>query len=138
MNIKEFKERKNTHQTHLEDLVLLGKDGIEELNDKIDKFIARIGGDKSGSNLTTKIDGAPAVVCWSEFTDYPANSICLKSFVTSNKNCLSSEEDIEAKYGAEYAYTNIFGDCYSIVERDIEKEQKQNAIKDEYKKILAK
>ena len=47
-------------------------------------------------------------------------------------------KNIEAKYGAEYAYTNIFGDCYSIVERDIEKEQKQNAIKDEYKKILAK
>ena len=45
------------------------------------------------------VHNSPAVVCWSEFTDYPANSICLKSFVTSNKNCLSSEEDIEAKYG---------------------------------------
>lgn len=99
MNIKEFKERKNVHQTHLEDLVLLGEDGINELNDKIDRFIARIGGDKSGSILTTKVDGSPAVACWHEFTDYPANSICLKSFVTSNKNCLSSEEDIEAKYG---------------------------------------
>lgn len=99
MNIKEFKERKNVHQMHLEDLVLLGEDGINELNDKIDRFIARIGGDKSGSILTTKVDGSPAVACWHEFTDYPANSICLKSFVTSNKNCLSSEEDIEAKYG---------------------------------------
>ena len=97
--LKEYKTRFNQHTTHLEDLALLGEDGINELNDKIERFIARIGGDKSGSNLTTKVDGAPAAVCWSTFEGYPANSICLKSFVTSNKNCLSSEEDIEAKYG---------------------------------------
>ena len=42
MNILEFKMRSNTHQTHFEDLILLGKDGIEEMNDKIDKFISSI------------------------------------------------------------------------------------------------
>ena len=50
-------------------------------------------------NITAKIDGAPAVICWHKFEGYPDDSICLKSFVQSNKNCLSSVEDIEAKYG---------------------------------------
>ena len=77
MNIKEFKERKNVHQLHFEDLVLLGEDGINELNDKIDRFIARIGGDKSGSNLTTKIDGclAPDTIVATTEGDFPFSKI---------------------------------------------------------------
>ena len=100
MNILEFKARKNNHQTHFEDLILLGKDGIEEMNDKIEKFISSF--DTSlpdGITATVKIDGAPACVIWSKFEGYPDNSICLKSFTTSNKNCLSTYEDIEEKYG---------------------------------------
>ena len=45
------------------------------------------------------VHNSPAVVCWSTFEGYPDNSICLKSFLTSNKNCLSSVEDIESRYG---------------------------------------
>ena len=97
--LNEFKARANTHQTHMEDLVLLGHEGIEELNDKIDKFIERINGQTNGTLMVGKIDGAPAVVCWSKFEGYPDNSISLKSFQTSNKNCLSTFEDIESKYG---------------------------------------
>lgn len=100
MNILEFKMRGNQHQTHFEDLILLGKDGIEEMNDKIDKFISSFHTNiPNGLVATQKIDGAPAVVIWSKFEGYPDNSICLKSFLTSNKNCLSSYEDIEEKYG---------------------------------------
>jgi len=99
MEITEFKERPNTHQTHFEDLVLLGSDGLGELNDKIEKFMTELSGKDTGLNTTTKIDGSPAVVCFSKFPGYPDNSICLKSFITSNKNCLSSSEEIQAKYG---------------------------------------
>ena len=49
--------RKNVHQTHLEDLVLLGKDGFNELNDKINKFIRRFSKEEKELNLTQKIDG---------------------------------------------------------------------------------
>ena len=52
-----FVKRPNTHQTHFEDLVLLGPDGIAEIEDKIDKFL----NNKDGLNMTSKIDGAPAV-----------------------------------------------------------------------------
>lgn len=97
--LDEFKFRANSHQTHFEDLVLLGRDGLEELNDKIDKFIRRLESNTNELNMTTKIDGAPAVACWSKFEGYPDNSICLKSFLISNKNCLSSVDDIENKYG---------------------------------------
>ena len=61
-----FKTRMNSHQTHMEDLVLLGKDGLEELNDKIEKFLTTLEGNDVGLNTTTKIDGAPAVICWSK------------------------------------------------------------------------
>jgi len=50
-------------------------------------------------NVSTKIDGAPAVVCFSKFEGYPDNSICLKSFLTSNKSCMSTPQEIEEKYG---------------------------------------
>lgn len=49
--------RMNTHQTHLEDLVLLGKEGLDELNDKIEKFLERFDSQEKKLNLTQKIDG---------------------------------------------------------------------------------
>lgn len=52
--------RLNNHQTHLEDLVLFGKEGLNELNDKINKFLRRFGHDKGELNLTQKIDGCLA------------------------------------------------------------------------------
>ena len=61
MKLREL--RANTHQTHTEDLVLLGKEGLSELNDKIDKFIRRFDSDEQELNLTQKIDGAPALFC---------------------------------------------------------------------------
>lgn len=93
------KVRKNQHQTHFEDLVLLGKEGLDELNDKIEGFISTLEDKDVGMNTTTKIDGAPAVFCWHKFEGYPDDSICLKSFVNNANNCMSSEEDIQTKYG---------------------------------------
>ena len=74
---------------------MLGEGGIEEFNDKIEKFMS---GD-SGMNYTTKIDGSPALFIWSKFPGYPDNSICLKSFVANANNCMSSVEEIDSKYG---------------------------------------
>ena len=91
--------RKNVHQTHLEDLVLLGKDGFNELNDKIDKFLRRFDSEEKELNLTQKIDGAPALFCWSKYPGYPDNSIALKGFVNGAKHAISSPEEIDAKYG---------------------------------------
>ena len=85
-HFKEFIERANTHQTHFEDLVLLGKEGLEELNDKIEKFIDTRKSKDVGLNTTTKIDGSPAVFCFSSFEGYPDNSICLKTFVSNSNN----------------------------------------------------
>ena len=92
---EEFVKRANVHQTHFEDLIMLGEGGIEEFNDKIEKFMS---GD-SEMNYTTKIDGSPALFIWSKFPGYPDNSICLKSFVANANNCMSSVEEIDSKYG---------------------------------------
>lgn len=94
-----FVKRANTHQTHFEDLVLLGPDGIAEIKDKIEKFLATSAGQDVGMNTTTKIDGAPAVICYSKFPGYPDNSICLKSFVANANNVISTEDEIMSKYG---------------------------------------
>lgn len=98
MKLKEA-TRKNVHQTHLEDLVLLGVDGFNELNDKVEKFLRRFSSEEKELNLTQKIDGAPALFCWSKYPGYPDNSIALKGFATGPQNSMSSPEQIDAKYG---------------------------------------
>jgi len=44
MELDEFKQRQNNHQQHMESLVTLGPEGLEEINDKIDKFLSGING----------------------------------------------------------------------------------------------
>ena len=91
--------RLNNHQQHLEDLVLFGKEGLNELNDKIDKFLRRFEGGQGELNLTQKVDGAPALFCWSKFPGYPDNSIALKGFTSGPNTAMSSPEQIDEKYG---------------------------------------
>lgn len=85
--------RYNTHMSHLESLVTYGKEALNEIQYKLDNFF------NDTINVSTKIDGSPAVILWSYFEGYPENSICLKSFVNNANNVLSSPEDIETKYG---------------------------------------
>lgn len=96
---EEFVKRHNTHQTHFDDLVLLGPNGIDEIKDKVKRFFAKLDGEDLGLNTTVKVDGSPAVICFAKFPDYPDNSICLKSFVNNANNVLSSVEEIESRYG---------------------------------------
>ena len=94
-----FIKRLNTHQLHLEQLVLLGPDGLEELNDKIEGTIDTLENESGRLNLTTKIDGAPAMICWSSYPGYPDNSIALKGFISGPQNAISSPDQVDAKYG---------------------------------------
>lgn len=91
--------RMNKHMTHFESLVMLGPDGLSELNDKIEAFESQLYGEDRGLNNTTKIDGSPAVFIWSKFPGYPDNSICLKSFIDNANNCMTSLDEIHEKYG---------------------------------------
>lgn len=103
MELKEFKPRSNQHQTHFEDLVLLGKDGIEELNDKIDKFVGQLNGKSTALNLTIKIDGSPAVQVCGKVEGYPEGCIGLKSLISNPQNAMSTEEEINEKYNGNMA-----------------------------------
>ena len=94
-----FIKRLNTHQLHLEQLVLLGPDGLEELNDKIEGTIDTLENESGRLNLTTKIDGAPAMICWSSYPGYPDNSIALKGFINGPQHAISSPDQVDAKYG---------------------------------------
>lgn len=58
-----IKKRRNTHQTHLESLVLLGPDGIEELDDKFEGMLDMLEDNSDRLNTTVKIDGRPRLFC---------------------------------------------------------------------------
>lgn len=96
-----FVKRQNTHQTHFEDLVLLGPNGLDELDDKIEGMLERLEDKGSRLNTTIKIDGAPALFCWSSYSGYPDNSIALKAFTNGPQTALSSVEEIQQKYPTE-------------------------------------
>ena len=92
--------RLGKHLTHLEDLVLLGGNGLDELNDKIEsliEYIAKGNSDKLYSAI--KVDGSPAVFIWSKYPGYPDNSIALKSFLSGPQTAMSTPEQIDEKYG---------------------------------------
>lgn len=94
-----FIKRLNKHQLHFEDLVLLGPEGLEELNDKIEGTIETLENNSERINLSTKIDGAPALVIWHEYPGYPDNSVALKGFLSGPQNAISTPEQVDAKYG---------------------------------------
>lgn len=106
--------RLNTHQTHIESLVIEGSAGLEEINNYINKFINALDSSESELNITNKIDGAPAVVCWHTFLGYPDDSICLKSFVNGAKNAISSQEEIVAKYGDRPNMSKMLNYCLEL------------------------
>ena len=58
--MKLLETRLNTHMYHMEDLVLLGKEGLDELNYKIDQFKKEIANTSDNLNITQKIDGCLA------------------------------------------------------------------------------
>lgn len=78
--------RLNNHQQHFEDLILFGKEGIEELNDKVDKFIRRFDNSKKELNLTQKIDGclAPETLIKTTEGDIPFSQL-INEFNLSGK-----------------------------------------------------
>jgi hypothetical protein len=91
--------RLNTHQQHLESLVMFGEDGLQEINYKLDNFIRSFDDVAEPLNIGTKIDGAPAVQIYSNIGDnYPKNSIGLKSVISSPKNAISSTDQIDSRY----------------------------------------
>lgn len=90
--------RKNLHQTHMEDLVLLGKEGINELNNHILNFTKRLKG-REGAYLSTKIDGAPALFCIHNVDGYPETCVGIKSVLNNPNNAYSTPEEIDAKFG---------------------------------------
>ena len=115
MIIRKLEEvRLNTHQTHMEDLVLFGEEGLDEINDKIERFKLKLQDKESGLNTTTKIDGAPSVFIWHKFEGLPDNSVSLKSFLGKDVKVISSKEDIENNYGNRPGMSKMLENCLEL------------------------
>ena len=96
--MKLLETRLNTHMYHMEDLVLLGKEGLDELNYKIDQFKNEIANTSDNLNITQKLDGSPAVLMGHGLKGYPEVCVGIKSLLTSPSNALASEKEIDEKY----------------------------------------
>lgn len=83
---KLVEKRLNTHQVHAEDLVLFGKEGLDELNYKIENFINRFEDNNDNLNITTKIDGclAPETLIKTTEGDIPFSQL-INEFNLSGK-----------------------------------------------------
>lgn len=91
--------RANTHQTHQESLVLLGKEGLDELNNKIEALFDIINGKKNTNfTLTNKIDGAPGLLIGKGINGYPFKFVGIKSVLSGPKNAYSTREQIIDKF----------------------------------------
>jgi len=98
-NLDEASVRKNTHQQHMESLVMFGDEGLKEINYKLDNYIKSFDDKNNNLNISTKIDEAPAVQIYSHIGQgYPDNGIGLKSLLSSPDNAITTDEQIEAKY----------------------------------------
>lgn len=98
--------RKNVHQTHLEDLVLLGKDGFDELLSKVDDIFSILEGSADKKlNISSKIDGSPALMLFSNIDGISGPGISLKGLITAKnveaaeKTVIQSEQDLLDRYG---------------------------------------
>lgn len=101
--------RMNKHQSHLEDIIVDGEEGFRELLDKIDSMKAILSGssdtEAESLSITTKIDGSPALLIWSNIDGVDGPGISLKGIIESKspeaaqKVILTSEDQINAKYG---------------------------------------
>ena len=83
---------------HMEDLVLLGKEGLDELNYKIDQFKKEIANTSDNLNITRKLDGSPAILMGHGLKGYPEVCVGIKSLLTNPSNALASEKEIDEKY----------------------------------------
>lgn len=98
--------RKNVHQTHLEDLVLLGKDGFDELLSKVDDVFSILEGSADKKlNISSKIDGSPALMLFSNIDGISGPGISLKGLITAKnveaaeKAVIQSEQELLDRYG---------------------------------------
>lgn len=98
--------RTNTHQTHFEDLIFMGRDAVDELNNKIEGMLSTLEGDNPGFNYTTKIDGclAPQTIVKTTIGDIPISQIIndfpVKKYIVYGKtnDGDGNVKEVEAKF----------------------------------------
>lgn len=99
MNIKEFKERKNTHQTHLEDLVLLGE-SLKESSNGLDELVNRLKSIKWSEDLDIDEEqyGNWVLTAWHSPSslDFPRGSVIIQIDNDKTGKCIHCG-DIESQ-----------------------------------------
>ena len=106
-------ETRNTHSTHLEDLlVFFGvKDGLQKIKKFLNNFIKT-----KGKEITLKIDGSPAII----FGKNPENGkffISTKSLFNKTPKICYTEEDVERNYGDIPNVVKILSECLEELEK---------------------
>jgi ASC-1-like (ASCH) protein len=98
LSFKEYLyEEKNTHMTHIQDLVLYkGVKGTEQAIKALREVYERLRGNKSSSvDISVKFDGSPAVFCGQDPTDGQF-FVAKKGIFNKNPKVYKSHADIDA------------------------------------------
>jgi len=91
----------NKHMTHAEDLVLLGKDGLEWINKIFPKLYNKLKSntDKDDIKLSVKFDGAPSIFVWTKFrNELSKPGVAIKGLFAKNPKVMFTNEDIYKYY----------------------------------------
>lgn len=94
-----MKNGKNVHLEHLEDEIInLGSDGGKKAIRVLREMGRFLSGEKNGTNVTTKWDGAPAVICGTDPSDGKFFVGTKSVFAKTDPKICKSVEDIQRMY----------------------------------------
>jgi hypothetical protein len=88
--------REDTHSTHIEDEVLKGPEGIKRMLNFFKQSISLLEGNQEGPTPSVKFDGAPAVLCATDFDGVEGPFISTKSLFNASPKFYQSDADIDA------------------------------------------
>lgn len=94
--------KRNTHMTHIEDLVILGgAEGIEHALDTFNSLYDELKGEtpRSQRRVSVKIDGAPAVFVWSSFPGLDGPGLATKGLFAKTPKAAYNHELIDQYFG---------------------------------------
>lgn len=109
MVVDMYEARLNTHQTHLESLVIEGSSGLDEIESYLTKFMRSLQNVDSELNITTKIDGAPAVFVGHNVEGYPESFVGIKSVLNNPSNAYSTIEEVNEYVDKAEAKSGVAG-----------------------------
>jgi hypothetical protein len=94
-----FGKKLNTHMMHIEELLFEGEEGLDIIKEYLENLNNKLLNKESNLIISTKIDGAPAVMAWSKFPGLKNYGLGTKTVFNKEPITCHNVEDVEEKFG---------------------------------------